>query len=84
MILLNSQWPCWYCSLEIVIYHGKKMFGKMRIFQKVFIGVMLAFMGLMAIVTFYAYSRTSGSTRQDMAEAQFIRQRAILEKRNNG
>ena len=56
------------------------MFAKARIFQKVYIAVMLAFMGLMAVVTVYAYSRVSGSTRQDMAEAQFIRQRAVLEK----
>ena len=58
------------------------MFSKMRIFQKIFVGVMLIFMGLMGVVTFYAYSRTSGSTRQDMAEAQFIRQRAVLEKKD--
>ena len=56
------------------------MFSKMKIFQKVFIAVMLAFMGLMGVVTVYAFSRVSGNTRQDMAEAQFIRQRAILEK----
>lgn len=49
----------------------------MRIFQKLFIGIMLTFIGLMAVVAFYAYSRPSGSTRQDMAEAQFIRQRTI-------
>jgi hypothetical protein len=58
----------------------KMMFAKKRIFQKVFIGVMLAFMGLMGIVTFVAFSRSSGFTRQDMAEAQFIRQNALLEK----
>lgn len=57
------------------------MFAKMRIFQKVFVGVMLTFLGLMAVVTFYAYSRVSGSTRQDMAEAQFVRQKAILDKK---
>lgn len=57
------------------------MFSKMRIFQKFFIGVMLTFMGLMAVVTYFAYTRVSGSTRQDMAEAQFIRQRAVLEKK---
>lgn len=52
----------------------------MRIFQKLFIGIMLTFMGLMAVVTYYAYSRTSGSTRQDMAEAHFIRQNAEPKK----
>lgn len=57
------------------------MFAKMRIFQKLFIGIMLTFMGLMAIVTYFAYSRVSGSTRQDMAEAQFIRQKAVLESK---
>lgn len=56
------------------------MFSKMRIFQKVFVGVMLTFMGLMAVVAFYAYSRQSGSTHQDMAEAQFVRQKAVLDK----
>lgn len=58
------------------------MFSKMRIFQKLFVGIMLTFMGLMGIVTFFAYSRISGSTRQDMAEAQFIRQKAVLESKN--
>lgn len=59
------------------------MFSKKRIFQKIFMAIMLAFMGLMVVVTLYAFSRTSGSTLQDMAEAQFIRQRAILEKNND-
>ncbi|HEV8051428.1 MAG TPA: hypothetical protein VGP47_02960 [Parachlamydiaceae bacterium] len=58
------------------------MFSKMRIFQKFFIGVMMTFMGLMGVVTYFAYTRVSGSTRQDMAEAQFIRQKAIIEKRD--
>lgn len=53
------------------------MLANKRIFQKVFVGIMMTFIGLMAVVTFYAYSRTSGSTRQDMAEAQFIRQKAL-------
>lgn len=53
----------------------------MRIFQKLYVAIMLTFMGLMGVVTFYAYSRQSGSTRQDMAEAQFIRQKAVLESK---
>jgi hypothetical protein len=65
------------------IFPGEIMLSKMRIFQKVFTGIMLIFMGLMTVVTLYAYSRTSGFTRQDMPDAQFIRQKAILEK-NDG
>lgn len=49
-------------------------------FTKIYIAIMLTFMGLMAVVTFYAYSRQSGSTRQDMAEAHFIRQQAIVKQ----
>ena len=59
------------------------MFYKMRIFQKVYVGIMLTFIGLMAYVLFFAFSRTSGSTRQDMAEAQFVRQKAVLEKKES-
>lgn len=44
------------------------------------IGITLAFMGLMALVCFAAYSRPSGSTRQDMAKAQFVRFKAIHKK----
>jgi hypothetical protein len=60
------------------------MFSKMRIFQKFFIAVTMAFMGLMAVVAYFAFARVSGSTRQDMAEAQFIRQNAVLEKKASG
>lgn len=56
------------------------MFAKARLFQKIFMCIMFAFIGLMGVVAFYAYSRTSGATRQDMAEAQFIRQKAMLNK----
>jgi hypothetical protein len=56
------------------------MFSKMRIFQKLYIGILLIFMGLMGVVTIFAYSRPSGSTRQDMAEAQFIRQQAQMKQ----
>lgn len=58
------------------------MFAQARIFQKIFTGIMVVFIGLMGVVLVYAYSRTSGATRQDMAEAQFIRQNAILKKKN--
>jgi hypothetical protein len=53
----------------------------MPLFKQVYYGVLAVFIGLMAVVTAYAYSRTSGATRQDMAQAHFIRQNAILEKR---
>lgn len=59
------------------------MFAKMKIFQKLYICIMLVFIGLMGVVTFYAFSRTSGSTRQDMAEAHFIRQNANIVKSDN-
>ena len=60
----------------------KKMtFFKMCFFQKILFGIFFLFTGLMAIVACYAYSRTSGFTRQDMAEAQFMRQKAVVEKR---
>jgi hypothetical protein len=53
------------------------MFAKMRLFQKVATGVLLTFLGLMVFVTITAYSRRSGSTRQDMVQAQFLRQEAM-------
>lgn len=49
------------------------MFKQFRIFRKVATGVLAIFMGLMVLVTVTAYSRTSGTTRQDMSEARFIR-----------
>lgn len=55
-------------------------FSKWKIFQKVATGVLVIFMGLMALVCIAAYSRTSGSTRQDMAKAQFVRYKAIHKK----
>lgn len=54
----------------------------MCFFQKLLIGIFLIFTGLMGVVTFYAFSRTSGFTRQDMAEAQFIRQKAAVERKS--
>ena len=50
------------------------MFKQFRFFQKVATGVLVVFMGLMALVTTAAYTRTSGFTKQDMSEARFIRQ----------
>ena len=50
------------------------MFKQLRIFQKVATGVLIIFMGLMVLVTIAAYSRTSGTTKQDMSEARFTRQ----------
>lgn len=54
----------------------------MPIFRQIYFSIMAIFIGLMAVVAAYAYSRTSGATRQDMAEAHFIRQKAILEKKS--
>jgi hypothetical protein len=56
------------------------MFAKARLFQKIFMCIMTVFIGLMGVVAFCAYSRSSGATRQDMAEAQFIRQQALIDK----
>lgn len=56
------------------------IFSKWKIFQKVAIGVLVTFMGLMVLVCVAAYSRTSGSTRQDMAKAQFVRYKAVHKK----
>jgi hypothetical protein len=50
------------------------MFREFRLFQKVATGVLIIFMGLMVLVTIAAYTRSSGTTRQDMSEARFIRQ----------
>jgi hypothetical protein len=52
------------------------MLAKIKVFQKIYICIMLTFIGLMGVVIFFAFSRTSGSTRQDMAEAHFVRQNA--------
>lgn len=53
----------------------------MRLFRYIYFGILAVFIGLMAVVATFSYSRTSGATRQDMAEAHFIRQKAVLEKR---
>lgn len=50
-----------------------KFFEEMRLFRKVATGILFVFIGLMVAVTVMAYSRKSGSTRQDMAQAQLIR-----------
>lgn len=55
-------------------------FSKWKIFQTVAVGVMVIFMGLMVLVCIVAYSRPSGSTRQDMAKAQFVRYKAVHKK----
>lgn len=49
------------------------IFAKMRLFQKAATGIFIIFMSLMILVCIVAYSRTSGTTRQDMAQAQFMR-----------
>lgn len=55
------------------------MFSKMRIFQKVASGILIIFMGILLFVTIFAHTRKSGSTRQDMAQAQLLRKK--VEKR---
>lgn len=49
------------------------MFSEWRLFQKVASGVLVVFMGLLVLVTVVAHTRPSGSTRQDMAQAQLLR-----------
>lgn len=55
------------------------MFDQMRIFQKMATSVLVVFIGIMVMVTIVAYSRPSGSTRQDMAKAQQMRKAALVE-----
>lgn len=50
-----------------------KMFNKTRIFQKAVIAILFVFMGLLLLVTIFAHTRPSGSTRQDMSQAQLMR-----------
>lgn len=54
-----------------------QIFYQMRLFQKVATGIFIIFMGLMIMVTIYAHSRTSGSTRQDMSEAPLVRAKVM-------
>ncbi len=49
------------------------MFAKMRIFQKSATAIFVIFMGCLIGVTIFAYTRPSGSTRQDMSQAQLMR-----------
>ncbi|MEI8365272.1 MAG: hypothetical protein WCF65_02540 [Parachlamydiaceae bacterium] len=67
---------CFHVSVNV----GTMIFGKMRLFQKTATGVLFIFMGLMLLVTIVAYSRTSGSTRQDMSQAHFIRQQVDIKQ----
>lgn len=53
------------------------MFTQMRLFKKMATGVLVVFLGIMVLVTVVAYSRRSGSTRQDMAKAQLLRRAAL-------
>lgn len=59
------------------------MFRQMRLFRKVATGILVTFIGIMVFVTFIAYSRPSGSTRQDMAQAQLLRKKVEMEKSLN-
>lgn len=54
-----------------------EVFHQMKLFQKVASAIFITFMGIMVIVTIYAFSRQSGFTRQDMAEAPLIRAKAV-------
>lgn len=51
----------------------------MRLFQKSVTAVLFVFLGVLVLATVIAYSRPSGSTRQDMAKAQHIRRQALAE-----
>jgi hypothetical protein len=53
------------------------MFSEMRLFKKMATSVLVVFIGIMVVVTITAYSRRSGSTRQDMAQAQLMRKAAL-------
>ena len=56
------------------------LFARKKVFQKLATGILLIFLGLMLLVSLVAYSRLSGSTHQDMAQAQFIRYKAMHKK----
>lgn len=55
-------------------------FAKYRIFQKTASAILIVFMGVMLGATFIAYSRRSGSTKQDMARAHLIRAKSLEQK----
>ena len=55
------------------------IFTRMRLFQKAAAGLLIVFMGIMVFVTIVAYNRPSGSTRQDMSQAQLLRRDASLQ-----
>lgn len=50
--------------------------SRLRIFQKSAVAVLIIFFSIMIFVTIVAYSRPSGSTRQDMSKAPLLRQEA--------
>lgn len=56
------------------------MFSKMRLFQKAATGIFVVFMGILIFVTVYAHMRPSGSTRQNMAQAQLLRKHVETHK----
>lgn len=51
-----------------------------RIFQKAAIGILIVFFGMMIFVAIVAHMRLSGSTRQDMTEAQRLRKESLFKK----
>lgn len=48
-----------------------------RLFQKMATLIFLLFMGMLVLVTVVAHMRPSGSTRQDMAQAESVRRQAV-------
>lgn len=54
--------------------------NQFRLFQKAAAGILCVFMGLMVFVTVVAHTRPSGSTRQDMAQAQLLRKQLEIEE----
>lgn len=64
---------------EVLFIRGHMTFSKKMRFQKIIIGILILFSGLMLIVTTFAYSRRSGNTGIDMAKIHLMRHAAQQE-----
>lgn len=53
-----------------------EILNRNRLFQKLAMGVLITFFGIMLLVVGIAYSRTSGKTGMDMGKAQQLRYHA--------
>jgi len=58
------------------------LFARLRIFQKCATLIFVFFLGLMAYVTFFAYSRQTGNTGLDMGKVQQMRIHAAKAQSN--